>query len=364
MHELPVELTVNGRVHRHTVEPRLTLADFLRDKCGLTGTHLGCEHGACGACTMLLDGQAVRACLIFAVQVDGQEVTTVEGIAGEDGELSPVQSALRECHGLQCGFCTPGFVTSITALLRDNPQPTDEEIREGLSGNFCRCTGYQGIINAVHRAAAGRDACRLGRLGCVPQRALDLQVLLEAELAPLAAVAASLVSAERRIQVERVVDRHLAGPDPARKRAGRIEVRGRNIARKTVFRVVGDVDGLIEIVVGQDAQHRAEDLFAGDRHVVVDLGEHRRLDVVTGVEPVRPSRSADRHRRAFLDALLDQPLHLLELSLGGDRSDRALVLEVTHRHRFGDTAGDLGGLGDAIRAERACATAHYSSGRC
>lgn len=153
MHEAPVELTVNGRVHRHVVEPRLTLADFLREKCGLTGTHLGCEHGACGACTVLLDGQAVRACLIFAVQVDGQEVTTVEGIAGEDGELSPVQSALRECHGLQCGFCTPGFVTSITALLRDNPQPTDVEIREGLSGNFCRCTGYQGIINAVHLAA-------------------------------------------------------------------------------------------------------------------------------------------------------------------------------------------------------------------
>jgi len=153
MHEVPVELTVNGRVHRHVVQPRLTLADFLREKCGLTGTHLGCEHGACGACTVLLDNQAVRACLIFAVQVDGQEVTTVEGIAGPDGELSPVQSALRECHGLQCGFCTPGFVTSITALLRDNPQPTDEEIREGLSGNFCRCTGYQGIVNAVHLAA-------------------------------------------------------------------------------------------------------------------------------------------------------------------------------------------------------------------
>jgi len=153
MHEVPVELTVNGRLHRHVVQPRLTLADFLREKCGLTGTHLGCEHGACGACTVLLDNQAVRACLIFAVQVDGQEVTTVEGIAGPDGELSPVQSALRECHGLQCGFCTPGFVTSITALLRDNPQPSDEEIRQGLSGNFCRCTGYQGIINAVHRAA-------------------------------------------------------------------------------------------------------------------------------------------------------------------------------------------------------------------
>lgn len=153
MHEIPVEVSVNGRRHSATVEPRLTLADYLREKCGLTGTHLGCEHGACGACTVLLDGQAVRSCLVFAVQVDGQEVTTVEGIADDNGELSPVQAALRECHGLQCGFCTSGFVTSITALLRENPTPTDEEIREGLSGNFCRCTGYQGIVNAVKRAA-------------------------------------------------------------------------------------------------------------------------------------------------------------------------------------------------------------------
>ena len=151
MHD--VRVTVNGVERRARVIPRMLLADLLREEFGLTGTHLGCEHGACGACTVLLDGQAVRSCLIFAVQVDGQEVTTVEGIAGPDGELSPVQSALRECHGLQCGFCTPGFVTSITALLRDNPQPSDEEIRQGLSGNFCRCTGYQGIINAVHRAA-------------------------------------------------------------------------------------------------------------------------------------------------------------------------------------------------------------------
>ena len=153
MNELPVEMTVNGRTFAATVEPRITLADFLREKCGLTGTHLGCEHGACGACTVLLNGDAVRACLIFAVQAEGMKVTTVEGIGGAGGELSPVQAALRECHGLQCGFCTPGFVTSITALLRDNPKPTDEEIREGLSGNFCRCTGYQGIVNAVHRAA-------------------------------------------------------------------------------------------------------------------------------------------------------------------------------------------------------------------
>jgi aerobic carbon-monoxide dehydrogenase small subunit len=153
MHEWPVQVSVNGRPTRATVEPRLTLADYLRERCGLTGTHLGCEHGACGACTVLVDGQAMRSCLMFAVQADGCEVTTVEGLASEDGELSPVQAALRECHGLQCGFCTPGFVMSITALLRDNPTPTDDEIRKGLSGNFCRCTGYQGIVNAVHRAA-------------------------------------------------------------------------------------------------------------------------------------------------------------------------------------------------------------------
>jgi carbon-monoxide dehydrogenase small subunit len=153
MHEWPVKVSVNGRPTEATVEPRLTLADYLRERCGLKGTHLGCEHGACGACTVLVDGQAMRSCLMFAVQADGSEVTTVEGIASEDGELSPVQAALRECHGLQCGFCTPGFVMSITALLRDKPRPTDEEIREGLSGNFCRCTGYQGIVNAVQRAA-------------------------------------------------------------------------------------------------------------------------------------------------------------------------------------------------------------------
>ena len=148
-----IALTVNGKRYEDEVEVRVTLADFIRGQLGLTGTHLGCEHGSCGACTVLLDGDAVRSCLMFAVQADGMEVTTVEGIASPDGTLSPVQSALRECHGLQCGFCTPGFVTSLTALLRDNPNPTDDEIREGLSGNFCRCTGYQGIIAAAHRAA-------------------------------------------------------------------------------------------------------------------------------------------------------------------------------------------------------------------
>ena len=153
MHERAIRLSVNGNPTEATVEPRMTLADFLRERCGLTGTHLGCEHGVCGACTVLLDGSAVRSCLVFAVQADGLEVSTAEGVASEDGVLSPVQSALQECHGLQCGFCTPGFVMSITALLRDNPNPSDEEIREGLSGNLCRCTGYQGIVNAVRLAA-------------------------------------------------------------------------------------------------------------------------------------------------------------------------------------------------------------------
>ncbi len=152
-----IELTVNGVRRSATVPARMTLADCLRDRFALTGTHLGCEHGSCGACTVLLDGEAVRACLIFAVQADGAEVTTVEGLSGPDGELSPVQAALRDHHGLQCGFCTPGFVVSATALLRENPDPTEEEIRTGLSGNLCRCTGYQGILVAV-RAAAQKAA--------------------------------------------------------------------------------------------------------------------------------------------------------------------------------------------------------------
>ena len=155
MAEIEVEVTVNGEVRSATVEPRLTLADFLRETCQLTGTHLGCEHGVCGACTVLLDGEAVRACLMFAAQADGAAVTTVEGIAEADGTLSDVQQAFKDCHGLQCGFCTPGFIVSVTAFLRDNPSPTDDEIRAGLSGNLCRCTGYQGIVNAV-RQASGR----------------------------------------------------------------------------------------------------------------------------------------------------------------------------------------------------------------
>jgi carbon-monoxide dehydrogenase small subunit len=155
MGEIPVLLTVNGRRRAATVEPRLTLADFLREHCRLTGTHLGCEHGVCGACTVLVDGAAVRSCLMFAVQADGADVTTIEGIASPDGDLSAVQTAFRVCHGLQCGFCTPGFVVSMTAFLRDQPNPTDDEIREALSGTICRCTGYQGILDAVHQAADG-----------------------------------------------------------------------------------------------------------------------------------------------------------------------------------------------------------------
>ena len=153
MAEHVIELTVNGRPRRATVEPRLTLADFLRERLALTGTHLGCEHGVCGACTILLDGAAVRSCLVFAVQADGGDVTTVEAIAGPDGTLSAVQAAFREHHGLQCGFCTPGFIISVTAFLRDNPDPTDEQVRDALSGNLCRCTGYQGILKAVRSAA-------------------------------------------------------------------------------------------------------------------------------------------------------------------------------------------------------------------
>jgi aerobic carbon-monoxide dehydrogenase small subunit len=149
-----VHLTVNGQVYTRTVESRLTLADFLREQCRLTGTHLGCEHGVCGACTVLVDGEAVRSCLLFAVQVEGAEVTTIEGIASPEGTLSTVQEAFRDCHGLQCGFCTPGFIVSVTAFLRDHPDPTDAEIREALSGNLCRCTGYQGILKAVRQAAA------------------------------------------------------------------------------------------------------------------------------------------------------------------------------------------------------------------
>ena len=154
MSDHDVALTVNGTDRRGRVEARTTLADFLREGLGLTGTHLACEHGVCGACTVMLDGRAVRSCLMFAVQADGADVTTVEGLSGPNGELSTVQQAFMDAHGLQCGFCTPGFVVSVTAFLRENPSPDDAEIREALAGNLCRCTGYQGIIEALKLAAA------------------------------------------------------------------------------------------------------------------------------------------------------------------------------------------------------------------
>jgi aerobic carbon-monoxide dehydrogenase small subunit len=155
--ERRIDLNVNGRKQAVLVEDRTTLADALRDGCQLTGTHLACEHGVCGACTVLVDGAAVRSCLLFAVQAVGAEVTTIEGLSPADGSLSPVQEAFREMHGLQCGFCTPGFVVSLTAFLADNPDPSDADLKEALSGNLCRCTGYQGILRAA-RLAAGRTA--------------------------------------------------------------------------------------------------------------------------------------------------------------------------------------------------------------
>ena len=153
-----IELAVNGVRREGIVEPRRTLADFLRDDLELTGTHLGCEHGVCGACTVLVNGEAVRSCLMFAVQANGQEVTTIEGLA-TGGKLHRVQEAFWECHGMQCGFCTPGFVMSVYAFLKENPDPKEEEIRPALSGTICRCTGYQNIVNAVRLASEKmRDA--------------------------------------------------------------------------------------------------------------------------------------------------------------------------------------------------------------
>jgi aerobic-type carbon monoxide dehydrogenase small subunit (CoxS/CutS family) len=156
MTERQTRVTVNGTVRTATVEPRRTLADFLRLNLGLTGTHLGCEHGACGACTVLLDGAAVRSCLTLAVQADGHEVTTVEGLSpGREGELHPVQTALRDSHAFQCGFCTPGFVMSIYGMIQEGTRPRSrQEIREELSGNICRCSGYQAIIDGVEAALA------------------------------------------------------------------------------------------------------------------------------------------------------------------------------------------------------------------
>lgn len=153
---LPITVTVNGEAHQRAVEPRLLLSDFLRHDLRLTGTHVGCEHGVCGACTVLLDGAAVRSCLLFAVQTDGHDVTTVEGLApegvGKEG-LHPLQAAFRETHALQCGFCTPGLLMTLIPFLAENPDPSDSEIRAAISGNLCRCTGYQNIVRAAVLAA-------------------------------------------------------------------------------------------------------------------------------------------------------------------------------------------------------------------
>ncbi|WP_055481167.1 (2Fe-2S)-binding protein [Sphaerimonospora mesophila] len=161
----PITLTVNGVLREATVPARRLLSDCLRHDLGLTGTHVGCEHGVCGACTVLLDGEPVRSCLMFAVTADGHEITTVEGLAAADGTLSPVQRGFAECHGLQCGFCTPGFLCTVTAFLRENAAPTDEEVVEAISGNLCRCTGYQNIIKAVHRAAEIQAETQGGEAG-------------------------------------------------------------------------------------------------------------------------------------------------------------------------------------------------------
>lgn len=149
-----IEFDVNGTTHRVAVEARRTLADVLRHDLGLTGTHLGCEHGICGACTVLLDGEPVRACLVFGVQAAGRTVETVEGLADDDGGLSPLQEAFSTNHGLQCGFCTPGFLMLCEGMLRENPCPSDDEVRDVVASNLCRCTGYQGILDAVREVVA------------------------------------------------------------------------------------------------------------------------------------------------------------------------------------------------------------------
>ena len=154
-----VDLTVNSRRYVREIEPRLLLSDFLRHELGLTGTHVGCEHGVCGACTVLLDEQAVRSCLMFAVQTSGRSLTTIEGL-GEPGDLHPLQQAFSEEHGVQCGFCTPGFILSIASFLDEVPELDDRRLRERLSGNICRCTGYMGIVRAARRAAGNRAGTR------------------------------------------------------------------------------------------------------------------------------------------------------------------------------------------------------------
>jgi carbon-monoxide dehydrogenase small subunit len=156
MSDHKVEMTINGRAHRATVEGRLTLCDFLREEAGYTGVHIGCEHGVCGACTVIVDGLAVRSCLMLSVQANGCAVTTVEGVAASDGTLNVVQQALRDCHGLQCGFCTPGIVMTLSALNSGGQKPSADAMIQAMSGHICRCTGYQGIRRAIEQIAGGR----------------------------------------------------------------------------------------------------------------------------------------------------------------------------------------------------------------
>jgi aerobic carbon-monoxide dehydrogenase small subunit len=150
---IAVRIGVNGVTYERRVESRLLLSDFIRQDLELTGTHVGCEHGVCGACTVLFDGEPIRSCIMLAVQADGHDIQTVEALAGPNGELNPLQNAFRTAHGLQCGFCTPGFLMTLTAFLRDNPNPIDAEIRDALSSNLCRCTGYHHIFEAAKLAS-------------------------------------------------------------------------------------------------------------------------------------------------------------------------------------------------------------------
>lgn len=154
MKTFPIQVKVNGRVFNEKVTPRLLLGDFIRHQLRLKGTHVGCEHGVCGACTVLFDGEPVRSCLMLAVQADGHQITTVEGLSDDPNLLNPLQEGFHQAHGLQCGYCTPGILMTLTPFLEENPNPTEEEIRDALSGNLCRCTGYQHIVDAVSIASA------------------------------------------------------------------------------------------------------------------------------------------------------------------------------------------------------------------
>jgi aerobic carbon-monoxide dehydrogenase small subunit len=178
MDKQAITLTVNGENVEIMAEPRKLLADALREDCGLTGTHVGCEHGVCGACTVLVDGRPVRSCLTYAIQMEGHEISTIESVA-RGGALSPLQQALHEAHGLQCGFCTPGIVMTFEAFLAAYPDPTEEQIREALSGNLCRCTGYQNIVTAIQRAAARMREARMAS----QQQAATARAVIDTEAA-------------------------------------------------------------------------------------------------------------------------------------------------------------------------------------